>query len=65
MADCGHGFGVGSGVRGKVEGVDLREEGCFAGVVEAKEEDGVFYGLRKGLMGVFEGRRGIEKKGSK
>ena len=41
LADCGHGRfgGLGGGV---VEGFDGGEEGCFAGVVEAEEEDGVF-----------------------
>ena len=41
LADGGHGGfgGLGGAV---VEGFDGGEEGCFAGVVEAEEEDGVF-----------------------
>jgi hypothetical protein len=41
LADCGDGFQVGV-VRAAVDGADLLEEGGFAGVVEAEEEDGVF-----------------------
>lgn len=42
LADCGHG-GFGGWGGGVVEGFDGGEEGCFAGVVEAEEEDGVFW----------------------
>jgi hypothetical protein len=42
LADGGYGFEV--WVRGRVRGFDLFEEGGFAGVVEAEEEDGVFWG---------------------
>ena len=42
LADGGDGFRGGEGVRGEVEGFDAGEEGGFAGVVEAEEEDGVF-----------------------
>lgn len=42
LADGGHGFlGGGRGGR-EVVGFDGGEEGGFAGVVEAQEEDGVF-----------------------
>jgi len=42
LADGGDGFlGCGRG-GGEVEGFDGGEEGGFAGVVEAEEEDGVF-----------------------
>lgn len=41
MPDCGDGLEVGMRVWG-VCGFDLFEEGGFAGVVEAEEEDGVF-----------------------
>lgn len=41
LADRGDGFEVGV-VRAAVDGADLLEEGGFAGVVEAEEEDGVF-----------------------
>ena len=41
MADGGDGFEVGVG--GRVGGFYLFEERCFAGVVEAEEEDGVFW----------------------
>lgn len=44
LADSGHGFQV--WVRGGVGGFDLFEERGFAGIVEAKEEDGVFWGRR-------------------
>ena len=40
LADGGDG-GFGGGGGGGVEGFDCGEEGCFAGVVEAEEEDGV------------------------
>jgi hypothetical protein len=51
LADCGDCFaqgggGIGGGVcgvGGDVELFDAVEEGGFAGVVEAKEEDGVFW----------------------
>lgn len=47
MADGGHGFpgvrGGGAIWSGLIEGFDLRQEGGFAGVIEAKEEYGVFY----------------------
>jgi hypothetical protein len=41
LADGGYGFEV--WVRGRVRGFDLFEECGFAGVVEAEEEDGVFW----------------------
>lgn len=44
LADGGDGFGGGGGVGGEVVGFDLGEEGGFAGVVEAEEEDGEFCG---------------------
>jgi len=44
LADGRDGFDGGGRVRWEVEGFDLREERCFAGVVEAEEEDGVFWG---------------------
>ena len=43
------GGGGGGGGEG-VEGFDGVEEGGFAGVVEAKEEDGVFCLREKGLL---------------
>lgn len=47
MADGGHGFpgvrGGGAIWSGLIEGFDLRQEGGFAGIIEAKEEYGVFY----------------------
>jgi len=46
LADGGHGFEV--GVRGRVGGFYLLEECGFAGVVEAQEEDGVFWGVLDG-----------------
>ena len=42
LADCGDCVGGWGRMRGQVDGFDLREEGGFAGIVEAKEEDGVF-----------------------
>ena len=52
LADGGDGF-LGGGRRGgEVEGFDGGEKGGFAGVVEAEEEDGVFWWLR-----VLEGSR--------
>jgi hypothetical protein len=41
VAGCGRGFGIAVGVQ-REEGFDLGEEGGFASVVEAEEEDGVF-----------------------
>ena len=35
-------------MRGRVGAFYLFEEGCFAGVVEAKDEDGVLWGLSDG-----------------
>lgn len=47
LADSGDGFlGRGRG-GGKVERFDGGEEGGFAGVVEAEEEDGVFCAARQ------------------
>ena len=43
LADGGHGFEV--RVRGRVGGFDLLEERGFASVVEAEEEDRVFWAL--------------------
>jgi len=43
LANGGDGFLSGRGGGGEVEGFDGGEEGGFAGVVEAEEEDGVFY----------------------
>lgn len=43
LADCWDGFEVWVG--GAEGGFYLFEEGCFAGVVEAEEEDGVFWGV--------------------
>ncbi len=43
LADRGDGFEFGVGVGGEVEGFDLFVEGGFAGVVEAEEENRVFY----------------------
>ena len=42
MPDGRDGFAGWGGVGGEVEGFDGGEEGGFAGVVEAEEEDGVF-----------------------
>jgi hypothetical protein len=41
LADGGYGFEI--RVRGGIGGFDLFEEGGFAGVVEAEEEDRVFW----------------------
>lgn len=66
LADGGNGgFGRGGGV--VVEGFDGGEEGRFAGVVEAEEEDGVFCLVREvGSVGL-EGARTIvcEDRGRK
>jgi len=43
LADGGYGFEFWGGVGGEEEGFYLFVEGGFAGVVEAEEEDGVFY----------------------
>ena len=51
LADGGDGLGGGGGVGGEVEGFDGGEEGRFAGVVEAEEEDGVFWGWGGGFSG--------------
>lgn len=67
LADGGDGFEVGVG--GGVSGFYLFEEGGFPGVVEAEEEDGVFWG-REGRVSLclrwvrgWEGRsRGTEPK---
>ena len=41
----------------KVEGLDGGEEGGFAGVVEAEEEDGVFFeGRRRKGLALMAGR---------
>lgn len=51
LPDRGHGGFAGGGQWGGVvvvEGFDGGEEGRFAGVVEAEEEDGVFYLWREG-----------------
>jgi hypothetical protein len=42
LPDRGHGFEIGMKVY-RVRGFDLFEEGGFAGVIEAEEEDGVFW----------------------
>ena len=47
LADRRHRFVRGCGVVGEVEGFDAGEEGRFAGIVEAKEENGVFCDLEK------------------
>lgn len=55
LADGGHGFSGGGGVGGEVVGFDLREEGGFAGVVEAEEEDGEFWEGEGRLVGLGDG----------
>lgn len=45
LADGGDGFLGGGRGGGEVERFDGGEEGGFAGVVEAEEEDGVFCGV--------------------
>lgn len=54
LADGGDGVLCGGGGRGGggegVEGFDGVEEGGFAGVVEAEEEDGVFCWWEEGLV---------------
>ena len=49
LTNCGNGFGCGEGMVGEVEGFDGGEEGGFAGVVQAEEEDGVFCWERGGV----------------
>jgi hypothetical protein len=48
LADGGHGLELGGGRVGDEEGLDLLVEGCLAGIVEAEEDDGVFYAGRSG-----------------
>lgn len=56
-------------MRGVVEGLDAAEEGGFARVVEAEEEDGVFCGsVRLGVLAVvlfFGGGLGVCGRGKK
>ena len=49
----GGGGGAGGGGEG-VEGFDGVEEGGFAGIVEAEEEDGVFCWKGEGLVGSID-----------
>jgi len=60
LADGGEGgFLRGGGGGGGVEGFDGGEEGGFAGVVEAEEEDGVFWDWERRVSGIVR-RGGVE-----
>ena len=63
LADGGDGFEVGVG--GGVGGFYLFEEGGFPGVVEAEEEDGVFWGRERGSAYVYLGMLGEGVEGEK
>ena len=51
LADGRHGLDSGEGVVGEVEGFDGGEEGGFAGVVQAEEEDGVLCARNRWSVG--------------
>jgi hypothetical protein len=50
LADCRHSLEFWGGVVGEEQRLDLFVEGGFAGVVEAEEEDGVFWDFSEGAL---------------